>query len=66
VKPEIKDIKVGDRIVCRPLTRSGHRKITRTVTAILSGDSGQQVCIRHNGWSDFRLRNYEIIEVLNG
>ena len=31
---ELKNIKVGDRIVCRPITSDGCRKVRRTVTEI--------------------------------
>tara|TARA_R110002020_G_scaffold473613_1_gene703160 strand:+ start:2045 stop:2245 length:201 start_codon:yes stop_codon:yes gene_type:complete len=65
MKAEIKSIQVGDKIICRPITRSGSRKITRTVTAIIHNSNDYPVvCIRLNGWDKFQLKTHEIIEVL--
>lgn len=71
---DIAAIKVGDRIKIRPLTREGYRTVERNVTAVRKpafqrsearyNGRGTVVCVRYAGWSDFELRDYEILEVV--
>ena len=66
----INSIQVGDRIVCRPITRSGQRKVTRTVVGILhrwNDDFSERirtVVIYHDGYDDFCLRDHEILAII--
>lgn len=60
---DINKIETGDRIRVRTLNRSGLVTGIRVVSEVhkLRG-GGVQVCIRCNGWNDYRLHDYEILE----
>ena len=54
---DIKEIKVGDRIKFKAITRWSSRAVWRKVVAV-----GQRVQVRYGGWSHFQVRAYEIVD----
>jgi len=55
-------INVGDRITFKAATRSSHRKATRMVTGFTINGRPE---VRYEGWADFVVSPWEIIEVKN-
>jgi hypothetical protein len=55
------EIEIGDYIVFKSATRSGYRKARRKVNGFW-GDTGMPT-VGYEGWSNFAVRQHEIIEV---
>ena len=55
------NIKVGDRITFRAVTRHTGAKATRVVNGFWG--STDKPTVRYQGWSNFAVRRSEIIEV---
>lgn len=53
------DFKIGQTIVFKALTRNSYKKATRKINGSRHGSP--TVC--YNGWNDFAVQPYEIIEI---
>lgn len=51
----VKEIKVGDRVQFRAVTRWSSRTVWRKVTGV-----NPCIQVRYGGWSHFHVRNWEI------
>ncbi len=63
----VKGIEIGDRITFKAVTRNSHRKATRAVNGAypfyFPQDGPFLPTVRYEGWSDFVVKESEIIEV---
>lgn len=53
------DFKIGQTIVFKALTRDSYKKATRKI----NGSHRGSPTVRYNGWNNFIIQPYEIIEI---